>query len=212
MYENKIKEMYDPEQWNQIHQLLATVRTNLESQTFDTERSDAAILRKRSRFFARVNERTELDAIEQEDLVLFMLGGDTYGVSCNDIEEVIPLQNLVALPNTNKAILGISSLRGILFAVVDLKRVLNIPASDLTTMHRVLMVRHESFKVGFLVDSVHGMRSYGKNDIQELPPEIHERSRTYLQGLAFGNVMIINARVVIQDPLVTGADKIVVTE
>jgi chemotaxis signal transduction protein len=207
MYENFYKEMYDPEPWRQIRELLTTVRKSLETKNIDEARSDALVLRKRARDFARVDGRAEFDVIEQDDLVLFTLGSDTYGVSCNEIEEVIPLQNLVALPYTNRAILGISSLRGILFAVVDLKRVLNIPASDLTTMHRVLMVRHESLKVGFLVDSVHGMRSYSNHELQDLPPEIHERSRAYLQGLAFGNVMILNARVVIQDPLVTGDEK-----
>ncbi|MFA6234216.1 MAG: chemotaxis protein CheW [Bacteroidota bacterium] len=207
MYESAYKEMYDPEQWRQIHELLATVRTGLENQKIDAEVADAALLRNRSLAFARVNGREQLEEVEQEDLVLFTLGNDMYGVACDEIEEVIPLQNLVAMPYTNKAILGISSLRGLLFAVVDLKRVLNIPASDLTTMHRVLIVRHESFKVGFLVDCVQGMRSYSKLELQDLPPEIHERSRTYLHGLAHGNIMILNARVVVQDPLVTGDER-----
>lgn len=206
MYDQTDYTVYDPEQWKEIHELLASVRNDLETQVIDTERSDALLLRRRSRAFARKIVNEEVEAEEQDDLVLFNLGSDKYGVSCSEIEEVIPLKNLVALPYTNKAILGISSLRGILFAVIDLKRVLNIPASDLTTMHRVLVIRHESFKVGFLVDSVQGMRSYSKNDLQELPPEIHEHSRAYLHGLVNGSVMVLNARVVIQDPLVSGDD------
>ncbi len=206
MYETVEDIVYDPEQWKQIRELLASVRSDLEIQKVDQADAEAALLRSRARSYARLNGRAHADTVEEEDIVLFNLGGDTYAVSCNEIEEVIPLKNLVALPYTNKVILGISSLRGILFAVIDLKRVLNIPASDLTTMHRVLMVRHESFKVGFLVDSVQGMRSYSKNDLQDLPPEIHERSRVYLHGLVNGSVMVLNAKAVIQDPLVGGED------
>ncbi len=207
MYDSAYTEKYDPEQWLHIHQLLGSVRSSLEQQSLDVERENTGVLHKRSRVFAQQNAPAHVDATESGDVVLFMLGNDLYGVGCDEIEEVIPLQNLVALPNTNKAILGISSLRGILFSVVDLKRVLNIPASDLTTMHRVLMVRHESFKLGFLVDSVQGMRSFDRRDLQDLPSEIHERSRTYLHGLAKGNVLILNARVVLQDQLVAGEDR-----
>ncbi|MBE0644825.1 MAG: purine-binding chemotaxis protein CheW [Bacteroidetes bacterium] len=207
MYEAAYSEQYDPAQWEQIRQMLDTVRISLEQQNRVTESANADVLRKRAKVFAALTPSTIVEVDESEDLVLFMLGNDTYGVSCNEIEEVIPLQNLVALPNTNKSILGISSLRGILFSVVDLKRVLNIPASELTTMHRVLMVRHESFKVGFLVDSVQGMRSFSKNEMQDLPSEIHERSRTYLHGLALGNVLILNARVILQDQLAPAEDR-----
>ncbi len=194
----------DQHQWQHIRELLESVTRPDGNQERDACPSDKAILRDRSQAYARVNGRAQVEAIEREDLVLFKLGNDVYGIPCDEIEEVIPLQNLVALPNASRAILGISSLRGILFAVVDLKRVLNIPASELTTMHRVLMIRHENFKVGFLVDSVQAMRGFDRHDLQEIPPEVHERSRSYLHGLLSGNVLILNARTVLQDPLVVG--------
>ena len=198
---------YDPAQWQEIHSLLQQVQTGLDEQDRNSEAEAGDVLRNRSRLYARQDDKALAIADEREDLVLFTLGSDTFGIDCGEIEEVIPLQNLVALPYTGKAILGISSLRGILFAVVDLKRILNIPASELTTMHRVLMLRHESYKVGFLVDSVLGMRSFNRNDMQELPSEVHERSRAYLHGLVKGNVMLLNAGMVLQDPLLSGDDR-----
>lgn len=198
---------YDPAQWQEIHALLQHVQTGLDEQDRNAETDAGDVLRNRSRLYARQNDKTLAILDEREDLVLFTLGNDTFGIDCSEIEEVIPLQNLVALPYTGKGILGISSLRGILFAVVDLKRILNIPASELTTMHRVLMLRHETYKVGFLVDSVQGMRSFNRNDMQELPSEVHERSRAYLHGLVKGNIMLLNAGMVLQDPLVSGEDR-----
>lgn len=192
------------QQWDQIRLLLGNVSRTIGNQERESGISDRAVLRARSAVYACVNGRAHVEALEREDLVLFRLGNDVYGIPCDEIEEVIPLQNLVALPYASKAILGISSLRGILFAVVDLKRVLNIPASELTTMHRVLMIRHDSFKVGFLVDSVQGMRGIDRHDLQKIPPEVHERSRAYLHGLASGNVLILNARAVLLDPVVVG--------
>ena len=194
------------EEWQEILQLLARVTTGM-TQPRESEDAPEEILRKRARLYARQDQRQTLHAAVREDLVVLTLGNDTYGIDCGDIEEVVPLQNLVALPYTNKGILGISSLRGILFAVVDLKRILNIPASELTTMHRVLIVRHEQYKIGFLVDSVQGMRSYDRTEMQELPSEVHEHSRAYLQGLIAGSVMLLNTGMVLQDPMVAGEDR-----
>lgn len=194
----------DAAQWSEIHDLLQRVRDRLEA-TGKNDLSPDAVLRSRARLYARASEHsTDAEHAVTEDIVLFTLGGDTYGVACNDIEEVIPLHNLVALPQTGKGILGISSLRGVLFAVIDLKRILNLPASELTTMHRVLMIRRESLSVGFLVDSVQGMRSYNAADLRELPSEIHERSRAYMRGLVEGRILLLNAGMVLGDPLVTG--------
>ncbi|MBR9978012.1 MAG: purine-binding chemotaxis protein CheW [Bacteroidetes bacterium] len=202
----------DTAQWSEIHELLQCVRDRLEGVGKDDPSPDA-VLRARARLYARASEHsTNAEPAVTEDIVLFTLGGDTYGVACNDIEEVIPLHNLVALPQTGKGILGISSLRGVLFAVIDLKRILNLPASELTTMHRVLMLRRERLSVGFLVDSVQGMRSYNRADLRELPSEIHERSRAYMRGLVEGRILLLNAGMVLGDPLVTGERRIPVQQ
>lgn len=194
------------EAWEDIRVLLRRVSAGLERQEGGQEDSDA-ILRSRARDYAREATDEHHELLQQDDHVLFTLGSDSYGIDCIEIEEVIPLQNLVALPFTNKGILGISSLRGLLFAVVDLKRILNIPASELTTMHRVLIIRHDSYKVGFLVDSVQGMRSFSRDELQELPAEVHDRSRAYLHGLAKDNVLLLNAAKVLEDTLVTGVER-----
>jgi chemotaxis signal transduction protein len=207
MYDIAEMNSHQPAPWQEIRQLLQRVQSGIEEQQRESERGNDTILRDRARQYGQANGTQLVHASEREDLVLFTLGNDTYGMDCGEIEEVIPLQNLVALPHTGKGILGISSLRGLLFAVIDLKRILNIPASELTTMHRVLIVRHPQYKVGFLVDSVQGMRSYGQHDIQELPPEVHERSRSYLQGLVNGSIMLISGAMVLQDPMVVGEDR-----
>ncbi|MDX9758758.1 MAG: chemotaxis protein CheW [Bacteroidota bacterium] len=195
------------DEWGEILQLLDQVKSGLAGQARGGDEEPDEILRLRARQYARQDQRASTHVVAREDLVVFTLGTDTYGIDCSDIEEVIPLQNLVALPYTNKGILGISSLRGILFAVVDLKRILNIPASELTTMHRVLIVRHARYKIGFLVDSVQGMRSYDRDDMQELPSEVHGHSRAYLQGLIEGSVMLLNTGMVLRDPMVAGEDR-----
>ncbi|MDT8324817.1 MAG: chemotaxis protein CheW [Bacteroidota bacterium] len=178
--------------WEHIHQLFATVRGNLARLQQPDDIGGATVLRRRAELYANGLSANGEAEEAREDVLQFSLGSDTYAIPCSHIEEVIPMQNLVALPHTEKSILGISSNRGLLFVVVDLKRMLSIPASELTTMHRLVIVRHEQFQVGLLVDVVHGMRGMRVDRLRELPDEMNARTRHFLRGITGERVLLLD--------------------
>lgn len=190
---------HDGKSWEAIRSLLGEVRTGMETDEASLTRLDEDLLRTRALEFAREIEQREEEESKKEDHLLFALGKDSYAMPCEYIEEVIPLQNLVALPRTSRYIMGISSNRGVLLAVIDPKRVLNIPASELTTMHRVIVVRHDTYQVGFLVDFVHGMRGINIAQIKDLPQELNERTQRFLRGVATDDIHILNPIEVVKE-------------
>ncbi|PLX31081.1 MAG: hypothetical protein C0600_06585 [Ignavibacteria bacterium] len=196
--EQQIKKA-DSKSWAEIRSLFNDVRNALGDDDTLTSELEAELLRRRAVEFARETERRDAEETSREDYLLFSLGKDTYAIPCEHIEEVIPLQNLVALPRTNRYIMGISSNRGVLIAIIDLKRILNIPASELTTMHRVIVARHETYHVGFLVDVVHGMRSIDMKLIKNLPQELNERTQRFLRGVAEDDMHILNPIEVVKE-------------
>lgn len=179
--------------WSEIHAMLQRVRAGFEQSPDSLSSADEEILRRRAREYARSGETGCNVEQDLQDVLLFSLGNRNYAVPCSMIEEVLPMQNLVALPQTNRAILGISSHRGVLFAVVDIKRVLHIPASDLTTMHRVVMLRHEKVHIGILVDGVQGMDSFDLSRLRDLPRELSEQTRRFLRGVSENEVLLVDA-------------------
>ncbi len=193
------KRSEEPTSWEHIHSLFADVRRNLAKLQSMDEGTGNELLRRRAREYATGAATNGEDVGERLDVLQFALGTDTYAIPCDEIEEVIPMQNLVALPHTNKSFPGISSNRGLLFVVVDLKRVLNIPASDLTTMHRLIILRHEQFQIGLLVDVVHGMRSMHMDKLRELPSEMNSATRRYLQGVAADKVLLLKTDMVVSE-------------
>lgn len=190
--------------WAHIHALFANVRTNLEKLQQPDGLTDAAVLRRRAELYANGVAANGIGTETREDVLQFSLGSDTYAMPCSQIEEVIPMQNLVALPHTGKSILGISSNRGLLFVVVDLKRILNIPASDLTTMHRLIVVRHAQFQVGLLVDIVQGMRSMNMQKLRDLPGEMNPATRRFLRGITSDRVLLLDMDAIVAEVAAVG--------
>ncbi|MCB2204172.1 chemotaxis protein CheW [bacterium] len=185
--------------WDEIRTLLAGIRTNLERPQGPAQENVQSVFRTRAGQYAVRTEELEEETDAREDVLQFSLGSDAYAVPCACIEEIIPMQNLVALPHTARPILGISSNRGLLFAVVDLKRILNIPASDLTTMHRLIILRHEELQVGLLVDVVHGMRSFDMDRLRDLPQELHQTTHRFLRGVSSDHVLLLRCDKVMEE-------------
>jgi purine-binding chemotaxis protein CheW len=185
--------------WEHIHMLFANVRKTLENLQQPDGSSGEDVLRRRAELYANGLPLQGDGTGERSDVLQFSLGNDTYAIPCSQIEEVIPMQNLVALPHTGKPILGISSNRGLLFVVVDLKRILNIPASDLTTMHRLVIVRHTEFQVGLLVDVVQGMRGIRMEQLRELPGEMNPATRRFLGGITADRVLLLEMDAIVAE-------------
>ena len=189
--------------WMEIRSMLEKLKSTLDVSSGDSDPSDSDILRRRAKQYARRNGNGHDRERNIKDVLLFSLGDRRYALPCSHIEEVIPMQSLVALPNSNRAILGISNNRGVLFAVVDLKRLLSIPASELTTMHRVVMLRHEHYSIGVLVDAVHGMDSVDVVTLKEMPHELGEQTRRFLQGVSPDGVLMVSAEEIIREMAAT---------
>ena len=186
--------------WAEIHAMFADVRARLERLGSDRDESAESLLRRRAQEYrgATAGAAAGTPGTQRLDALRFALGADTYAIFCDEIEEVVPMQNLIALPHTSRSILGISNHRGILFVVIDLKRILNIPASDLTTMHRVIIVRHDDYKIGLLVDAVQGMRSIDLDGVQQLPDELHLETRRHIRGITEDDTFLLRTGTLVQ--------------
>ena len=95
------------------------------------------------------------DARELRRYVLFTVAGDTYGVPDTLVTEVGRVPKVTLVPHTPAWVRGVTSLRGDVLSVIDLRTFL---ALEPTAAHngRLLVARlaDEEFSIGILVDSV----------------------------------------------------------
>jgi purine-binding chemotaxis protein CheW len=91
-----------------------------------------------------------------EDLLVFQLAGEPFGLRLNVVAEIIRPRPLAHMPLVPPSLLGLANLRGIVMPVVSLRALLHLPdiATDKST--RVIVVRGDN-PVGFVVDGIRGL-------------------------------------------------------
>jgi purine-binding chemotaxis protein CheW len=162
-------------------------------------RLEEEILRRRAVDYATPLVTDVSSEGNESDTLLVKIGADTYGISCSEIEEVVPLHNLVSLPNTPAGIIGISSNRGVLFAVLDPRVQLRIPGTNITTMHRIVILRHSAHDIGVLVDAIVGMAGIDTGTLLTLPPHIDNGLRRFVSGLTADKVLMLDVGALLND-------------
>lgn len=115
----------------------------------------------------------------EEQLVLFRLGKEIYGISITQVKEIILYKEATKIPNTPSYMEGIISLRGKVIPVVSLAIKLEMNEAK-GTEKRALIVETGNKDVGILVDDVTEVIRLQESAI-ELPPTT--TSNKYVRGI-----------------------------
>lgn len=120
---------------------------------------------------------------EEEQLVVFNLSGETYGVDISTVREIIRMQAITEVPRTPDFVEGVINLRGRVIPVIDLHKRFDLPLVEETSNTRIMVVEVENVTVGMIVDSVSEVLRISKDNIDPPPPVISGVDSAYLRGV-----------------------------
>ena len=114
-----------------------------------------------------------------EQLVVFELNSEAYGVDVAQIQSIIPMQRIVSVPGTSTFIEGVVNLRGAVIPVVDLRNRFGL--SRPTNGHKAVIVIAElnDLQVGLVVDKV--------TEVTKIPEEAIEPPSSLLTSSGVDN-------------------------
>lgn len=134
----------------------------------DRFKRDAGRLRDRLRIAADLPVEEAGDSFLE--LLTFRLCGENYAVEIENIVELVPPHTTTRIPNADATIVGITSLRGTIVTVVDLRRKLgHPPAAKISGDSRMIVVEHEGESSGFVVDLVSRVIKVDPSKIENHP-------------------------------------------
>ncbi len=120
--------------------------------------------------------------MSEKQYITFKLEED-YGIELTRIKEIIRKQELTIVPETPKFILGIFSLRGIAVPVIDLRKLFQLPETEMNDYSVIIVMEVLGRLVGMLVDGVSDMISIKSEKITE-PPRFTDRKGTkFIKGM-----------------------------
>lgn len=87
-------------------------------------------------------------------ILAFRLSQEWYGINVAKIKVINKIQSITYLPFAPVSIAGIINFRGEILSVTDLKKILGLPASELTENARLVIVESGSCATALLVDQI----------------------------------------------------------
>ena len=103
------------------------------------------------------NARTQ-EAMPSLELVVFRLGGESYGLRLHEVREIIMVGQITPVPRAPDFVDGVLNLRGEVMPVVDLRTRFGLERIEATSISRILITSIGGVFTGLVVDAVDEVR------------------------------------------------------
>jgi len=117
-------------------------------------------------------------------LVVFDLANEQYGVNIGAVESIIKMQSITAVPHAPSFVEGVTNLRGTVLPVIDLRKRFNLPAEKGTKDSRIVVVEIDGAQVGMVVDAVTEVLSVSDEDVEPPPSIVTTLDSAFITGIA----------------------------
>lgn len=102
---------------------------------------------------------------QNSSYLTFSLNSRLYGINSDYLEEVLPLPELILLPEVDCGIVGIFDLRGETLPVLDLNNKLGYPTTDYRLSDGLIVVRCSQLQIGIIINGFSDIRTISSQEI-----------------------------------------------
>jgi purine-binding chemotaxis protein CheW len=118
----------------------------------------------------------------------FVLDNEDYGISINNVREIIGMMTITTVPRCPDFIKGVINLRGKVIPIVDLRTRFGMSAGETTDKTCIIVVEinkdNSQIIMGLVVDSVSEVLAIKGEDIEETPSFGTQLDTRYILGMA----------------------------
>ena len=128
---------------------------------------------------------------DEQQLVVFDLADEGYGVDISAVREIIRLQEITHVPRTPEFVEGVINLRGKVIPVVDLRGRFNLEVGEQTKDNRIVVIDIGGKDIGMVVDAVTEVSRIAADAVEPPSSFITTADSEYLLGIAKLNNRLI---------------------
>jgi purine-binding chemotaxis protein CheW len=123
-------------------------------------------------------------AAEEQQLVVFELSRESYGVDIGAVNTIIRMQPITHVPRAPEFVEGVINLRGSIVPVIDLRKRFGLDSYAETKASRIVVVETAVGLVGMVVDAVTETLSLSREAIEPPSSVVTTTESHYLRGVA----------------------------
>ena len=156
-------------------------------------------LASRARVLARVPAEPARPG-EMLELVVFSLAGERYGIESRLVREVARLTRYTPVPGTPPFVLGVTSLRGEILALFDLRQLLGVVSVGVTDLGRIVVLGENRREFGLLADSASEILTVPRAGLAQSDTAW---GRAFVRGVTPDGVIVLSGEALLGDPQLT---------
>jgi purine-binding chemotaxis protein CheW len=120
----------------------------------------------------------------ENQLVVFSLANEYYGVGISAVDSIIKLQPITYVPRAPAFVEGVTNLRGKVLPVVDLRKRFDLPVAPESKETRIVVTELNVSAVGMIVDSVSEVLRVPAEAIEPPSPIVTTVDSVFVTGIA----------------------------
>lgn len=133
---------------------------------------------------AELKDDSDKESFDERQLVIFKVGEEEFGVTINEVREIIRMEKITRIPNSPSYIEGVINLRGGIVVVVDLSKKLGLPRKEIDNDTRIIVIERDKSTVGMLVDSATEVLRLSGDKIRSAPSIVTKKIDVdYIEGV-----------------------------
>jgi purine-binding chemotaxis protein CheW len=122
--------------------------------------------------------------ISQQQLVVFTLDSESYGVDISKVSGIERMQEITRVPRTPEFVEGVINLRGRVIPVVHLRKLFFLSEGEITKETRIVVVDIDGEPIGVHVDEVTEVLTIPTDSVEPPSSVITSADSDYLLGIA----------------------------
>ncbi len=123
-------------------------------------------------------------ADQEEQLVVFNLGNEMYGVEISGVQEIIRMQAITRVPGAPAFVEGVINLRGKIIPVIELHQRFGLNSVEAGSDSRIVVVETQGHVLGMVVDGVSEVLRIPSDSVEPPSPIVTGNDSDYIRGIA----------------------------
>jgi purine-binding chemotaxis protein CheW len=182
--EQKTKEALQEERIKEVPEIADT--------KIETEQEDAKKTGEESKTESPdVGVEAKAVPIEGTEILAFRIANEEYAVKIAELQEVMRNQRITAVPRSPKYLKGVTSIRGKILPIVDLRERLGLPDKN-TGKEKIIIISGKKEPLGILVGAVLGVFRFPLSELLPPPSTMTDEEKGFIEGVVKINSKFIS--------------------
>ena len=123
------------------------------------------------------------DTIEETEILAFKIANEEYAVRMTELQEIIRYQRITAVPCSPEYLVGVTSLRGEILPVINLKIRLGLGGGK-REGQKIIILSGKKEPLGALVDLILGVFRLPVSELLPPPSTLTEEEKNFIESVA----------------------------